>query len=99
MEEKTQKEEAKKERTYSSLLLLNEIRRLQERQEKAEREIKISNRIIVTALVGIITFSDIPIFWKTWMLINAWSVSEDFREGIKVIFSNLKSFFIKKERE
>lgn len=96
MEEKTQKEEAKKEVTYSSLLILNEIRHLKERQKKREKEIQTSNRIMVTVLIGIIAFLEIPIFWKTWLVINAWLVSESFREGIKIIFNNLKSFFIKK---
>lgn len=96
MEEKTQKEEAKNEGAYSRLLLQNEIRCLQERQKKTERKIQISNLIIVAALTGIIAFLDIPIFYKTLLITNAYFVLEDFREGIKVIFSNLKSFFIKK---
>lgn len=96
MGEKTQKEEAKKEGTYSSLLLLNEIRRLQESQKKTERNRKISNFMTIAVLMGIIAFLDIPIFYKTLLITNAYFILEDFREGLRIIFSNLKSFFIKK---
>lgn len=96
MEEDIPKKEVKEEVTHSSLLILKEIRRLQERQRKIEREIRISNSMIVLALTGIIAFVDMPVFYKIVQITITYCTLEDFREGLKIVFSNLKLFFIKK---